>query len=252
MLPYKDDNPQLITPYTTYALIALNVLAWLFFQGAGSGGAVHAAICSYGAIPAEIIGPASGAAICENNVGVITLLTSMFLHGGWMHILGNMLFLWVFGGNVEDAMGPIRFAIFYLLCGLVAALAQVIWDVNSVIPMVGASGAIGGVMGAYLLFFPKVRVHLLNLFIIAFPIRVPAYLMLGYWFVLQFVTGLGADSSTGGTAFWAHAGGFIAGVVFGFLLKDDELLTGHEFYGWNQRAAPESVWDDPKNRHDNE
>tara|TARA_B110000503_G_C7027628_1_gene362579 strand:- start:138 stop:896 length:759 start_codon:yes stop_codon:yes gene_type:complete len=252
MLPYKDDNPQLIIPYTTYTIIALNLIAWLFFQGAGASENVNAAVCSYGAIPAEVVGSVGEKQICENNVGALALLTSMFLHGSWMHILGNMLFLWVFGGNVEDAMGPARFAIFYLLTGLSAALAQVFWDTNSSIPMVGASGAIGGVMGAYLLLYPKVKVHIFAFFILAFPIRVPAYLMLGYWFLLQLIEGLGANSMTGGTAFWAHAGGFIAGTFFGYLLKDEELLTGHVYYGWNQRAAPESVWDDQQNRHHND
>ena len=252
MLPYKDDNPQLIRPYATYIIIALNALAWLLVQGAGANDAVNATVCIYGAIPTEVLGSVVENPICQHNVGKIALLTSMFLHGSWMHILGNMLFLWVFGGNVEDAMGPLRFVVFYLLSGLIAALAQVMWSVGSAIPMVGASGAIGGVMGAYLLFYPKVKVHIFTFFIIMFPIRVPAYLMLGYWFLIQFINGLGASTMTGGTAFWAHAGGFIAGVVFGYLMKDEELLTGHEFYGWNQRMAPSSVWDDPENRHHNE
>ena len=251
MLPYKDDNLQLIRPYTTYTIILLNLIAWISFQGAGSSEIVGAAICSYGAIPTEVIGAVGDKQICENNAGPITLLTSMFLHGSWMHILGNLLFLWVFGGNVEDAMGPSRFAVFYLLSGLSAAIAQILWDPNSSIPMVGASGAIGGVMGAYLLLYPRVKVHIFAFFVLAFPVRVPAYLMLGYWLLLQVIGGLGANSMTGGTAFCAHVGGFIAGTFFGYLLKDDELLTGHVYYGWKERAAPERVWDERHNRHHN-
>ena len=139
----------------------------------------------------------------------------MFMHGGWLHILGNMLFLWVFGDNVEDVMGPGRFFVFYVLCGLAAAGAQIATDPDSVVPMVGASGAIGGVMGAYAILFPRARVHLLIILVFyVTTISVPAILMLGYWFVLQLFSGVfSLGQSGGGVAFWAHIGGFVAGLA---------------------------------------
>ncbi|MEM8684678.1 MAG: rhomboid family intramembrane serine protease, partial [Pseudomonadota bacterium] len=164
-----------------------------------------------------------------------TLVSSMFLHGSWFHLIGNMWFLWIFGNNVEDSMGHGRFIVFYLLCGIAAAGAQVIVDTSSTIPMVGASGAIGGVMGAYILLFPRVNVHLL--IILGFyitTVAVPAVFMLGYWFVLQLVSGVGSLGSTGGgVAFWAHAGGFIAGAALVLLFRNKQRLARHPHHGWN-------------------
>jgi membrane associated rhomboid family serine protease len=143
------------------------------------------------------------------------LLTSMFLHGGWMHLIGNMLFLWIFGDNLEDEMGPLSFLIFYLAAGMAAAALQILADPYSRIPMVGASGAIAGVMGGYLLLFPKARVDVFFFFVIFFRIiPVPAWVMLGIWFGLQVFSGLSTPSEDGGVAFWAHVGGFVAGLVF--------------------------------------
>jgi membrane associated rhomboid family serine protease len=157
----------------------------------------------------------------------LTPLTSMFLHGGWLHLIGNMWFLWVFGNNVEDSMGRIRFFVFYILTGLAAAATQTFVNLRSAIPMVGASGAISGVMGAYIVLYPRVRVHMivfLGIFITR--IAVPAYLMLGYWCLLQLLGGVPALArESGGVAFWAHAGGFAAGAVMVLLFRNPELIT---------------------------
>jgi membrane associated rhomboid family serine protease len=166
---------------------------------------------------------------CELSGGATwyTPLTSMFMHGGWLHLIGNMWFLWVFGNNIEDSMGHFRFLIFYLLCGLLAAGTQVVVQPSSAIPMVGASGAISAVMGAYIVLYPRVKVHMLIfLGIFVTTIKVPAVYMLGYWFFLQIIGGIPAlASESGGVAFWAHAGGFIAGAILIFLFKDRELLA---------------------------
>jgi membrane associated rhomboid family serine protease len=151
----------------------------------------------------------------------------MFLHGGWFHLIGNMWFLWVFGNNVEDSMGRVRYLVFYLLCGLAAAASQTLVNPGSAIPMVGASGAISGVMGAYIVLYPRVRVHMLVfLGIFITRIVVPAYLMLGYWFLLQIIGG-GLASGEGGVAFWAHAGGFVTGALLIYVFRDPELVTRH-------------------------
>jgi membrane associated rhomboid family serine protease len=173
-----------------------------------------------------------------------TLFTSMFMHGSWFHIIGNMWFLWIFGNNVEDAMGHARFAVFYLLCGLVAAALQVATNIDSAIPMVGASGAIGGVMGGYVLLYPRVRVHMLV--ILGFyvtTIAVPAVLMLGYWLLIQIVSGIGSLGGTGGgVAFWAHVGGFVSGALLVLVLRDPRLLSRHPYYGWRQAQSPGASW----------
>jgi membrane associated rhomboid family serine protease len=162
-------------------------------------------------------------------VAALTPLTSMFMHGGWFHILGNMWFLWVFGDNVEDAMGPVRYVIFYLLCGLAAAAAQVATDPASAVPMVGASGAIGGVMGGYARLYPRARIQtLLPLGFYFTTIAVPAYFMLGYWFLLQILGGVPALAGAGGgVAFWAHVGGFLAGVILVGAFRRPDLLASH-------------------------
>jgi membrane associated rhomboid family serine protease len=151
----------------------------------------------------------------------------MFMHGGWFHLIGNMLFLWVFGNNIEDAMGHAKFLIFYLLCGIAAAATQTFISPHSVVPMVGASGAISGVLGAYLLLYPRVRVHtLIILPIYITTVAIPAWVMLGYWALIQLVSGLGSLSEIdkGGVAFFAHVGGFIAGLVLIRLFASDEVL----------------------------
>ncbi|MEL6620325.1 MAG: rhomboid family intramembrane serine protease [Pseudomonadota bacterium] len=205
MFPIRDHNPSGRTPYVTWALIVLNTLIFLSYVSLFSEPrAINAFFFDFAAIPARI----------SSGDGFSTLLTSMFLHGGWMHILGNMLFLFIFGDNVEDEMGHIPFLAFYLATGLLAGLVHVISAPYSAVPTVGASGAIAGVMGAYLLLFPKAQVDILIIIVIIFRIiPIPAWIMLMVWFGLQFIGGVGADPDQGGVAYWAHAGGFVAGIV---------------------------------------
>jgi membrane associated rhomboid family serine protease len=252
VFPLKDENPTEITPYVTVAIIVVNVAVWMLVQHAGTGVGFLESLCAYGAIPGEITGALApgtwvplGPAQCRiDGTGSWSLLTSMFMHGSWMHIIGNMWFLWIFGGNVEDAMGPVRFVLFYLLCGVAAAALQVAADPSSQIPMVGASGAIGGVMGAYVLLYPRVHVHML--FILVFYVTtfaVPAFLMLGYWFLVQVLSGVATyGNDGGGVAFWAHIGGFVAGGVLVFLFRDRKLLDMHPYHGWKQGPQPTRNW----------
>jgi len=239
MFPYKDENPLFSTPIVTIAIIAINVLAWVLVQGMGSEPELSRSICQLGLIPGDFLerivtpvavrlAPDYSCIVTGQRVWY-TPLTSMFMHGSWFHLLGNMWFLWLFGNNVEDSTGRVRFAVFYLLCGLAAALTQSVVDPISVIPMVGASGAIGGVMGAYIVLYPRVRVHMLIFlgFYIT-TIVVPAFLMLGYWFLLQLLSGLPAlGSGEGGVAFWAHVGGFLAGAILIFPFRDPDLVARH-------------------------
>lgn len=253
MFPIRDDNPQILTPYATYALIGLNVLAWVLVQGLGSPRPLLGSICSFGLVPAQLLQslPAGAAiplgqgAVCElGGSGWYTTITSMFMHGGWMHIIGNMWFLWIFGNNVEDAMGSVRFVIFYLLCGFAAAALQVAFNPVSTVPMVGASGAIGGVMGAYIVLYPRVQVHMLlflGFFVTTFA--VPAVFMLGYWLILQLVSGVSSlGAQGGGVAFWAHVGGFVAGALLVFAFRDRKLLARHPYHGWRNTRSPNRSW----------
>ncbi len=249
MFPIRDDNPQLQFPFVTFLLVGLNVAAWALLQGFGTEPALSHSVCQLGLIPGELLGTVdriTGPLPCRagDHPGWITLLTSMFMHGSWLHLIGNMWFLWIFGDNVEDAMGGIRFAVFYLLCGLAAAGAQVAASLTSPIPMVGASGAIGGVMGAYIVLYPRVHVHmLLFLGFYATTFAVPALFMLGYWVLLQLVGGfISIDAAGGGVAFWAHVGGFAAGVLLVFLFKDDQRLDRHPYHGWHQTRQPTRSW----------
>ncbi|MGE0552500.1 MAG: rhomboid family intramembrane serine protease [Gemmatimonadales bacterium] len=236
MFPYKDDNPTLATPVVTYLLIGLNVAAWVVIQGMGAEPRLSASVCELGLIPGAISGriPAGSAVpigpgvTCEiGSDAWLTPISSMFLHGGWLHLLANMWFLWVFGNNVEDSMGRARFLVFYLFCGVLAAAGQAFVNLGSAVPMVGASGAISGVMGAYIILYPRVRVHMLVfLGIFITRITVPAVFMLGYWFLLQLLGGIPALASEGGgVAFWAHAGGFVAGMVLIFPFRDPRLIA---------------------------
>jgi len=252
MFPIRDDNPQFMTPYVTYGIIALNVAAWIFLQGLGTEPRLSGSVCSLGLIPGELlqtlppgtsfqIGPRAFCTLTDS-AAWYTLLTSMFMHGGWLHLLGNMWFMWIFGNNVEDSMGHGRFIAFYLLCGLAAAILQIASNAESGIPMVGASGAIGGVMGAYVLLYPRVQVHLL-IFLGFFvtTVAVPAVLMLGYWFLLQLLGGFGSiGAQGGGVAFWAHVGGFAAGAVLVLLFRDPALVARHPYHGWKQRPGSRS------------
>ncbi|RIA00044.1 rhomboid family intramembrane serine protease [Cereibacter sphaeroides] len=205
MFPIRDHNPSGRTPYVTYALIVANVLIFLAMNyGSASPLALEAAFFDWGLVPAELM----------QGQGYEGLLTSMFLHGGWAHLLGNMLFLYIYGDNLEDVLGHGGFSLFYLAAGLAAAGAQVLADPFSWIPMVGASGAIAGVMGGYLLLFPRAKVDVLIIIVIFFRIiPVPAFLLLGLWFLFQVVSGVAVPTDQGGVAYWAHAGGFGAGIL---------------------------------------
>jgi membrane associated rhomboid family serine protease len=252
MFPIRDDNPSFLTPYATYTIIALTVAAWILLQGLGMEPALSGSICRLGLIPGELLQTVPAGArfpVGPNSVCILgdasswyTPLTSMFMHGGWLHIVGNLWFLWIFGNNVEDAMGHARFVVFYLLCGLAAAAAQTLADPGSVLPMVGASGAIGGVMGAYVLLYPRVQVHLLVVFgFYATTIAVPAFFMLGYWFLVQLLSGWASTATEGGVAFWAHVGGFVAGGVLVLLFRNPRLLERHPYYGW-RHGSPTRPW----------
>ncbi len=213
MFPIGDDDESGgAFAIVTYALIALNVLAFLLEMGQGSDASLQSFIMSWGVVPREYavrqdIAPSIPAPFWT------TLFTSMFLHGGWMHLGGNMLYLWIFGDNLERVMGPIRFLIFYLVCGIAASAAHIAFNLQSVIPSVGASGAISGVLGGYLLLFPRNRVRVLTR---AGIVGVPAVMMLGIWIVIQFISGIGSmarTTDTAGVAYMAHIGGFVAGLL---------------------------------------
>lgn len=229
-LPYYDENPRIRPPYVTIALIAVTVLVWLLVQGAGTEPVLTRSVCELGMIPGELTGRAAGAAVeLRNGMTCVlgrephwqTVVFTMFLHGGWFHLIGNLWFLWLFGDNVEDAFGHAGFLAFYLVCGVAAALVQLAVDPASPLPMVGASGAISGVMGAYIVRYPKAPVRVLVvLFVFLFRIRVPALVMLGYWFALQLLAALPqAGGATSGVALWAHVGGFAIGAVIAAIVR---------------------------------
>ncbi|WP_119458760.1 rhomboid family intramembrane serine protease [Rhodospirillaceae bacterium SYSU D60014] len=223
MIPLHDDTPTTIRPMVTIGLIVACVLAFLW-QLALPPLAQQRAIFALGFIPGVFFGdqrlPAEIAWIPSG----LSLLTSMFLHGGWLHLLGNMLYLWIFGNNVEDAMGHVKFLLFYLLCGVIAALTQGFTDPEVLVPMVGASGAIGGVLGAYIVLHPHARILvLIPLGFFITTARIPALLVLGLWFVLQFIQGSMVVGEQGGIAFWAHIGGFISGAVLVVPFRDKSV-----------------------------
>jgi membrane associated rhomboid family serine protease len=222
MFPIRDHNPSQRTPYVTLSLIALNVLIFVLglvlFQDQR---ALSQLYFDYALLPIRL----------SNGENYPALVTSLFLHGGFMHLAGNMLFLWIFGDNLEDEMGHIPFLVFYLACGIGASLAQFAVDPASAIPTIGASGAIAGVMGGYLLLYPKARVDVFLFLIVFFRIfPIPAWIMLGLWFALQLFNGFAVDTSGGGVAYWAHAGGFIIGFLFALPLW---LKLGGQLF-WRQ------------------
>lgn len=205
MFPIRDHNPSGRTPFVTYLLIAANVLIFIgYYPLFSQEMELNRFFYDYALIPSRISqGDAFGG-----------FFSSMFLHGGIMHLAGNMLFLYIFGDNIEDEMGHFGFALFYLACGLAAGAAQYVTDPSSPVPMVGASGAIAGVMGAYLLLYPKAKVDILIILIIIFRvITIPSWIMLALWFAMQLIGGIGTATDGGGVAYWAHAGGFVAGLV---------------------------------------
>jgi membrane associated rhomboid family serine protease len=242
MFPYRDENETMRPAYVTMAIIALCVMTWLFVQGAGSERSLNASVCNLGLIPGELTGtvapgtgfPMGPQAVCETDSGMQLshLITSMFLHGSWMHLLGNMWFLWLFGNNIEDSMTRPRFVLFYLICGLAAALAQVLAQPNSAVPMVGASGAISGVMGAYLILYPRVKVYtLITLGFFITTYALPAWVMLIYWMGLQLLGGY-TQHGQGGVAFFAHVGGFVAGVALIKLFERRDHVAQRTLLKW--------------------
>ena len=213
MIPLRDDNPSSIAPIVTIVLIVACVLMFLWELSFGASGGERI-IYALGVVPAVLLGHGQLPAELMLVPAWATVFTSMFMHGGWMHLIGNMLYLWIFGDNVEDSMGHGRFVVFYLLCGVAAVYAQALPDPQSTVPMVGASGAISGVLGAYLLLYPHARV----LVVIPFgfylhPMRIPAGLVLALWFGLQLLSNAMAQAGQGGVAFRAHIGGFVAGML---------------------------------------
>jgi len=218
MIPFSDENPARTPPYVTVAIIVLCVLAFLWELSLGARS--DQALVVFGFTPAGLEHP-EGAQYVGLGLPVwTTILTSMFLHAGFLHIGGNMLYLWIFGNNIEDAMGHARFTVFYLVCGVVAALTLAAIDPSSTTPVVGASGAISGVLAAYMLLYPRARVHtLLTLGIFLYPVWIRAVWVIGFWFLLQLVTAAITPASEPGTAWWAHVGGFAAGLILTPLLK---------------------------------
>ncbi|HVH80093.1 MAG TPA: rhomboid family intramembrane serine protease [Stellaceae bacterium] len=214
-LPLYDDNPIGRTPIVTYGLIGLCVLVFLWQLGQNA----QAVAYQFGMIPAVVFGTAALPPRLATVPPWVTIFTSMFIHSGWLHIGGNMLFLWIFGNNIEDLLGHFRYLLLYLLSGVAAAMGQALTDPSSTIPMVGASGAIAGVLGAYLLIYPNANVHVLVLIIVILRIiTVPAWIMLGLWFGAQLVSGLISEGGAG-VAFWAHVSGFVAGAILLLVLR---------------------------------
>ena len=247
MFPYRDENVTVRTSLVTYALIAANVAAWVLVQGAGSARPLAESVCNLGLVAGELTGqlrPGTAFPIGEGMSCIVDagrepqhLLTHMFLHGSWMHLIGNMWFLWIFGNNVEDSMGHLRFVVFYLVCGLAAAMLQVVVAPGSGVPMVGASGAISGVMGGYVVLYPRARVYvLLPLGFFMTTTVMPAWTMIGWWTIIQLVSGvvsLGAQGEAGGgVAFWAHIGGLVAGVVLVRLFARPDYVREHRAHHW--------------------
>jgi membrane associated rhomboid family serine protease len=219
VIPLKDENPGERFPLMTVGLVAANLIAFLY-QATLPEEALNRFIMSYGVVPAELLGRAPR--LAGGPPAALTLVTSQFLHGGLFHLLGNMLYLWIFGNNIEDLLGRVRFVIFYLACGVLAAAAHLVLNPYSTIPMVGASGAIAGVLGAYLISFPRHRVLVLVVLIFFFTTAyVPAFLVLGLWFVMQFFYAAGDAGGAQATnvAYMAHIGGFVAGMWLLRLLR---------------------------------
>ncbi len=216
MIPIRDDAPRTTTPFLTYFLIALNVVIFLF-EVALAPGARAEFVYQFGVVPETVLDAVTGTPGGSLTGAAVSMLTSMFLHASWLHLIANMWALWIFGDNIEDHVGPFRYLALYLASGVAASLLHVAFNQGSQVPTVGASGAIAGVMGAYFLLFPSARVLTIMPFVFVF-VWLPAWIVLGYWFVAQFLSGAATaitrtSSTGGGVAFWAHVGGFIAGVT---------------------------------------
>lgn len=221
MFPIRDDQPRFSTPFVNYFIIALNVLVFVFFElpvQAQGDRAFAALLGNFAMIPAHVTGAFTGHGNYTIANAVLTIFTSMFMHGGLLHIVGNLWFLWIFGDNVEDYLGHFPYLIFYLVCGFAAAVTDIALGPTSPVPTLGASGAIAGIMGAYIVLYPRARVQTLVVLVVFFTFWwLPAWVFLGYWFLIQFVfTSAMATSvrhQTGGVAFAAHVGGFVAGLL---------------------------------------
>jgi membrane associated rhomboid family serine protease len=218
MLPIRDDTPRFSTPYITYFIIALNTVVFLFELSVGAQGhrALNALMYQFGVVPVRFERALAGMSHASLPALSLTILTSMFLHASWLHIIGNMWFLWIFGDNIEDYLGHFSYLVFYLVSGFAAMFAHILLNAGSNVPALGASGAIAGVMGGYFVLYPRARVMMW--FPPIFFFYLPAWLVLGYWFLTQFLSGAateiaGASQATGGIAVWAHVGGFVAGIV---------------------------------------
>ncbi len=237
MFPIRDHNPSDRTPFVTYALVAVNVGVFLaMLPLMADERALYEVYWQYGLVPVKVI----------HGEGLHGIFTSMFLHGGFMHLAGNMLFLWIFGDNLEDRMGHGRFLLFYLLAGAGAGLLQMLPAPTTPVPLIGASGAIAGVMGGYLLLFPRARVDVIVIFVVFYRIfALPAWMMLGLWFGLQIFNGVGAPVGEGGVAYWAHAGGFVVGVIGA--LPVWRSLGGPEFWA-RTHGHPDNPPADPRLR----
>jgi len=219
MFPISDDNPRINTPYVTWSIIGVCVLVFFWQLSLGANGG-ELAVYQFGMIPARLFGTAQLDPELAAVPAWSTVFTSMFMHGGWMHLGFNMLFLWIFGDNVEDSMGHVRYLVFYLTCGVAAALAQGLVNPDSTIPMVGASGAISGVLGAYLLLHPRATVRtVIFLGVFVTMMHLPALIVLGLWFLMQLASAAFSNSGEAGVAFWAHVGGFVAGMALVPLFK---------------------------------
>jgi membrane associated rhomboid family serine protease len=243
MIPLGDEHPTLRPPVMTYAILAALVGTWVFVQGAGfNEQQLAASICNLGMVPGEIthqatlgtgvpLGNGMACIIDNQPINAFTPLISMFLHGGWLHLLGNCLFFWVFGNNIEDSMGHLRFLVFYLVCGIAAAATHILMQPGSPVPTVGASGAISGILGAYLVLYPRVRVRMLFIFIVFFKvIAIPAWAVLLWWFAWQVLSALPEMMSvrpeiSSGVAVWAHIGGFITGLVLVKFFENPNLVA---------------------------
>ena len=242
MIPLSDNHPTLRTPLMTYAILAGILGTWFFIQGAGFDPyAMAVSVCNLGMVPGEIthqaplgtavpLGHGLACVVDNEPINILTPFTSMFLHGGWGHLLGNLMFFWVFGNNVEDSMGRIRFLLFYLICGLAAAIAHIMVQPASPLPTVGASGAISGVLGAYLVLYPRIRINMLFIFVIFWKvISIPAWVVLIFWFLWQVLAGIPELTAvrpdvSSGVAVGAHIGGFVAGVVLVKIFENPALV----------------------------
>lgn len=233
MIPLKDMTPRRSFPIITLVLIVANFIVF-FHQISLSPHAARALVMTYGLVPAKIQLALAGRYAMGR--ALLPVFTCMFLHGGWLHIIGNMWFLWIFGANVEDRLGSVPYLFFYLICGLGSGVAEAAFAWGSPIPSIGASGAISGVLGAYILFFPRSRIlTLVPLFIIWFLWRIPAVLFIGLWFIVQFLSGVGSLSAAhsellGGVAWWAHVGGFVLGLFLAGIFAGSRRERPADFY----------------------